>query len=102
MEPGALHDLLRRVAPKAAGRRSAKVAEAVARAWEKAAGPELARQARVRSVRDGEATIATASAPLCHELASFRREALLRAVNAALAEAGAPEIKALHFRTGSP
>lgn len=83
------------------GRRRARFVDAVADAWALAAGPALAATTRVASVREGVVAVTTRSAPLCHELASFRREALLAELNERLREAGAAGVTSLIFRVGS-
>jgi predicted nucleic acid-binding Zn ribbon protein len=96
----ALGDLARRMAGRGAKRR-ALASDRVAEAWREAAGPALASTTRVRGFKDGVATVQTASAPLCHELASFRREELLAALNARLAEKKGPAVRSLVFRIGA-
>jgi predicted nucleic acid-binding Zn ribbon protein len=49
--------------------------------WRQVAEPAVLAHTEVRGVRQGVLTIAVDSPPLLHELASFRREALLRALN---------------------
>jgi predicted nucleic acid-binding Zn ribbon protein len=65
--------------------------------WSEVAGPEIAGHTRVRSLRHGVLTIAVDSPPLCHELASFRRESLLAAMNM---KAESKALKDLYFRHG--
>ncbi len=104
MNEDGIQSSLGELAKKLAGRtakRRATAADRVAEAWAAAVGPALADVTRVRSVRDGTAVVATLSAPLCHELASFRREALLAALNERLAAAKAPPVTALVFRIGA-
>jgi predicted nucleic acid-binding Zn ribbon protein len=95
-----LGEIVRRLAGRGAKRRLAPV-DRVAAAWREAAGANLADVARVRSLRDGVLVVAVHSAPLCHELASFRREELLGALNDRLAAAGAPAVRSLIFRIGA-
>jgi hypothetical protein len=65
--------------------------------WNDVAGDEVAAHTRVRGLRHGVLTIAVDSPPLCHELASFRREALLSAMNDRIES---KPLKDLYFRHG--
>ena len=65
--------------------------------WNEVAGPEVAGHTRVRGLRHGVLTIAVDSPPLCHELASFRRETLLAAMNG---KVESKALKDLYFRHG--
>ena len=78
------------------GRR--KQVEELARAWVEVAGDDIADQTRVRGVHRGTLTIEVASPPLCHELASFRRDELLIALKERL---GNTDIQDIHFRLGA-
>lgn len=75
-----------------------RVQEELRRAWIDAAGDEIAGQTRVRGVRRGTLTIEVSSPPLCHELASFRRDDLLIALKERL---GNTDIQDIHFRLGA-
>jgi predicted nucleic acid-binding Zn ribbon protein len=97
---GSLGDFAKALASPRAKRR-ARAADKVAEAWAAVAGEDLARATRVTSVREGVACVATPSASLCHELAGFRREALLSALNVKLAEGRTAPLRSLIFRTGS-
>jgi predicted nucleic acid-binding Zn ribbon protein len=97
---GRLGDVAKALASPRAKRR-ARAIDAVAAAWGAAAGPALASTTRVSSFRDGTLFVTTSSAPLCHELAAFRRETLLAALNERLLEERATAVKSLVFRIGS-
>jgi predicted nucleic acid-binding Zn ribbon protein len=66
--------------------------------WSEVAGPAVSGHSRVRSIRHGVLTIAVDSPPLCHELASFRRETLLAAMNERIG--GKAPLRDLYFRHG--
>lgn len=65
------------------------------RAWAEAAGPEVARHARVGSERNGNLEILVDNAALLQELEGFRKEELLEAVGRSLPGRG---LKSLRFR----
>jgi len=83
--------------PKALGRRR-RVNRDVLAAWTEVAGEELLAHTRVKSLRRGLLTIVVDSPPLCHHLASFRREDLLIALKEKVKRV---EIIDLRFRAGS-
>ena len=82
--------------PKALGRRR-RVSRELTQAWIEVAGTEIANQTRVRGLRRGVLTIEVESSPLCHQLASFRRDDLLLALQARVRRADVMEIR---FRAG--
>lgn len=63
--------------------------------WGDIAGADVVAHTQVRGLRNGVLTIAVDSPPLLHELASFRRERLLQALNE---RAPASALKDIHFR----
>ena len=72
--------------------------DALRRGWLEIAGPELGGHTRVRALRRQVLTIEVDSAPLCHELASFRKHEFLRAFH----DKDLPsDIEDIHFRLGS-
>jgi predicted nucleic acid-binding Zn ribbon protein len=83
--------------PKALGKRR-RVNRDLLAAWEEIAGPELSSHTRVRSLRRGLLTIEVDSSPLCHQLASFRREELLVALKE---KVRGTEVSDLRFRAGA-
>lgn len=92
----AVGDILRRVMgdvrPPTARRR-----DAVFRAWETAAGVDVAAETRPSTLRRGVLTIEVRSPALLHELEGFRRDELLGRF---LAAAPDGRVTALRFRLG--
>ena len=91
-----LGEILKRLVPSArpAVRRQRS---AVAEAWERAAGPELAQETRPSTLQRGVLTVEVRSDALLLELQSFRRDELL----ARLVEAdGKGRVTGLRFRPG--
>jgi predicted nucleic acid-binding Zn ribbon protein len=85
-----------------AAKRRATATDRVGAAWDELVGADLSARTRVRSVRDGVATVCVASGPLCHELASFRKEELLASLNERLAARRVAPVRSLVFRIGVP
>ena len=94
--PELLGDILRRVmrdVRPARGRRR----DAILRAWEGAAGPEIAALTRPATLRQGVLTIEVRSAGLLHELRGFRQQELLDRFLEAAPEG---RVRELRFRLG--
>lgn len=70
----------------------------IERAWEGAAGEEIARKTRVGATRRGELEIEVANAVLLQELTHFHKRRLLAEMRRRLPGAG---ITGLRFRAGS-
>ena len=88
--------------PKVMGKqglgRRRRVNEEIASAWVEVAGEELASRTRVRGIRRGILTIEVESSSLCHDLAAFKKDALLVALKEKVRKS---EITALRFRAGT-
>jgi predicted nucleic acid-binding Zn ribbon protein len=97
--PEALAEILSKLfAARGWGRRQERLR--LERAWEEAAGPEVARQSRVNALRRGVLEVEVASAVLVQELASFHKRRLLEALRRVLA--GRPAVNDIRFRSGAP
>jgi predicted nucleic acid-binding Zn ribbon protein len=97
MDPRALGDSLRDFLRNAPAVRNSRANLKWSEIWNDVAGPDIAGHTRVRGLRHGVLTIAVDSPPLCHELASFRRESLLAAMNGRV---DSKVLKDLYFRHG--
>jgi predicted nucleic acid-binding Zn ribbon protein len=71
--------------------------ERLRRLWVEVAGPETASRTRLLSLEGGVLTVGVESSALKHDLATFRREELLRRLRE-----GAPDValRELRFRAG--
>jgi len=67
------------------------------RAWEEAAGPDIARQTRVGVIRRGVMDIEVGNASLMQELAGFHKRRLLEALKVKLTGVA---LRDLRFRAG--
>lgn len=72
--------------------------EQVAEAWERAAGKDLAKSARVAHFRGGILSIEVSSAALRYELEAFRGAELLSRLGA---DPEAPQVRRLAFKVSS-
>jgi hypothetical protein len=70
---------------------------ALARAWNAAAGPELAAETRPATLRRGVLTVEVRSAPLLAELSGFRTQEMLSRL---LAADSSGRVTGLRFRSG--
>src|SRR5262245_25461767 len=98
MNPVPIGDPLRAFMRNAPAVKQSRAAQKWTVVWNEVAPPEAAGHTRVRGVRHGVLTIAVDSPPLCHDLASFRREKLLAAMNERIDSRTA--LKDIHFRHG--
>jgi hypothetical protein len=80
--PEAVGEILRRVLP-AGGSTTRRRESAVARLWREAAGPELAEETRLATLRHGVLVVEVRSSPLLAELSGFRAQELLSRLVAA-------------------
>ena len=78
--------------------RQHRALEDARRAWAHAAGDEVAAHTCVRSLADGVLWIDVDSAPLCHRLAAFEKDALVTSLVGALKVAHVTDVR---FRLGA-
>jgi predicted nucleic acid-binding Zn ribbon protein len=99
MEPGGpepLKEVLSRLfAARGWGRGQARLR--LEAAWAEAAGPEVARQTQVGTLRRGTLEVLVGNAALMQELAHFRKRSLLERLRR---ELSSPTIHDLKFRAG--
>jgi hypothetical protein len=97
LDPSPLSELLPGVLRGLMGARGWGI-EKVRAAWGDLVGPAIAKRTRVKALEQGQVRVEVASAALKHDLATFRRPALLKGLQARLPELS---IRALTFRVGS-
>mgnify|MGYP003572907581 CR=1 FL=1 len=85
-------DILKRVLRDAGLDRPEQYGE-IAQAWRDVAGPDVASETSVQSIRKGVLTIVVTSAPLMSELTTFQRDELLMALRARLTGTFVHELK---------
>ena len=93
-QPKKIDELLTKFLRTSGVREAARISQ-FRKAFEAAAGPEVADRTRVCGLRDGQLTVEVDSSALLAELSCFRKDAILEAINETVAKAG---LRAIRFR----